>query len=161
MSLLADFFIKNSSIIIQAVFIIVGWVIVHRLSSKRDVQKTRRDIISSSIDKMCELVNLIVDDANAYHAHVRDEKKENKIKRQLNDLSIRAASLADLISENSCDPIWQQIRKFRQAITGNHFEDEHVSELPSSNHQFELIAEYEISLKRTLFELKHAQFKLD
>lgn len=157
---ITNFLFKNSSIIIQAFFIIVGWIIVHKLTTKRDVEKSRRDIISTSIDKLCELVNLITDDSNNYHLSKRNKSLENKIKRELTDLSIRASSLKDLINDKDCEPIWINIRKYRQSITGNHFEDEHIKVLIDSSEQFERIAEYDISLKRTLYELKHAQFKL-
>jgi hypothetical protein len=147
-------------LIIPAIFIISGWVIVHRLTAKRDLEKSRRDVIASSIDKLCEQINNIAQEAQTYHVNQRDISKENNLKRNLQDLSIRTSSLKDLIDNDSCQPIWKNMTKLKQAITGQHFEDEHIEALANQNSQFELIAEYEVALKRTLFDLKHSQFKL-
>jgi hypothetical protein len=153
-------FLEFFKLLIPAAFIISGWVIVHKLTTKRDIEKSRRDIIAISIDKLCDQINIIVQDAQSYHLSDRDIVKENNIKRNLQDISIRSSSLKDLIDIDSCQPIWTNLKKFKQAITGQHFEDEHTEILTNQNQQFELIAEYELALKRTLFDLKHLQFKL-
>lgn len=154
-----QFYLEFFKLLTQAAFIILGWVIVHKLTAKRDIEKSRRDIVASSIDKLCEQINVIVQDAQSYHLNARDVVKENNIKRNLQDISIRASSLKDLIDIDSCQPIWTSLKLFKQAITGQHFEDEHTDVLVNQNQQFELIAEYELALKRSLFDLKHLQFK--
>lgn len=146
-------------VLIPAIFIISGWVIVHKLTVKRDLEKARRDILASSIDKLCEQINTVVQESQIYHLNSRDIPKENNIKRNLQDVSIRASSLKDLISIDSCQPIWTNLKNFKQAVTGQHFEDEHTEILSNQNEQFELIAEYELALKRALYDLKHVQFK--
>jgi len=154
-----QFLVEFFKLSIPAVFIILGWLIVHRLTEKRDLDKSRRDIISNSIDKLCEQINNIVQEAHSYHMNERDTSKENNIKRNLKDLSIRVSSLKDIVGDDPCQAIWINVRKLKQAITGIHFEDEHTGSLANQNPQFESIAEYEVALKRVLFDLKHSQFR--
>lgn len=154
-----QFSLEFFKLLISAVFIILGWVIVHKLTEKRDIDKSRRDTISSSIDKLCDQINNIVQEAENYHMSERDFSKENNIKRNLKDFSIRVSSLKDIVGDNGCQEIWTNVRKLKQAITGLHFEDEHTGSLTSQDSQFEIIAEYEVALKRVLFDLKHSQFR--
>lgn len=155
-----QFLLEFLKLLVSAIFIIFGWVIVHKLTAKRDLEKSRRDIVVSSIDKLCEQINVVVQDAQIYHLNSREIGKENNIKRNLQDISIRASALKDIIAIDSCQPIWTNLKSFKQAITGQHFEDEHIEVLSNQNDQFELIAEYELALKRSLYDLKHTQFKL-
>ena len=147
-------------LILPTCIIIVGWVIVHKLTEKRDIEKSRRDIVANIIDELYDQISTIVEDAESYHTNVRDSSKENNIKRNLQDISIRASSLKDFIAIDSCQPIWTNLKEFKKSITGQHFEDEHTEALANQNQQFELIAEYELALKRSLYEIKHLQFRL-
>lgn len=151
------FWLDLFKIFIQSVFIVCGWVIVHKLTSTRDLEKSRRDIISSSIDKLCEQVNMISEHGVEYHLEDREKAKEQKLNRALKDLTIRVSSFKDLANENDCQQVWQQTIKYKQSITGQHFEDEHTSKLSSSNDLIENIAEQESLLKVALYNLKHTQ----
>jgi hypothetical protein len=153
-------YVEVSKTLLQFLLIIIGWIIVHKLTSRRDIDKSRRDIITASVDKLCEQINYIVEKSHEYHTSERSVARENEIKRNLQDLSIRASSLKDLINDNKCQPVWLNVRKLKQAITGTHFEDEHQKAITDLDSQFEMIAEYEMSLKRALFDLKHSQFDL-
>lgn len=145
--------------LLQIGSIFLGWWVVHHLSIKRDIDKSRRDTISSSVDKLCELVDKIVIAAHDYHSSERDSQNENFLKRSLQDLSVRASSLKDLLDYDKCKPIWLSVVNLKRSITGQHFEDEHIGKLDKKNIQFESIAEYELELKRNLFELKHSLIK--
>lgn len=152
------FWLDLLKIIIQSVLIVLGWVIVHRFTSTRDLEKSRRDTISTSIDKLCDQVNVISEHAVEYHLNDREAAKEQKLNRILKDLSVRVSSFKDLVVvENDCQQIWQQAIKYKQSITGKHFEDEHTSKLANSDEVIENIAEQESLLKVALYNFKHAQ----
>lgn len=151
------FWLDLLKIFIQSVLIVIGWIIVHKLSSTRDLEKSRRDTIATSIDKLCDQVNVISEHAVEYHLNDREAAKEQKLNRILKDLSIRVSSFKDLMDESDCQQIWQQAIKYKQSITGKHFEDEHISKLANSDEVIENIAEQESLLKVALYNLKHAQ----
>lgn len=154
-----QFFLELLKLIVPSIFIILGWIAVHKLTVIRELEKARRDIVISSTDKICEQINFILEIAQNYHLSPRDVTKENSIKRNLQDISIRLSSFKDLVDDKNCQQIWVNLKNFKQAITGQHFEDEHTQELTIENEQFELIAECELALKRALLEIKHIQFK--
>jgi hypothetical protein len=151
------FWLDLLKIIIQSVLIVVGWIIVHKLTSTRDLEKSRRDTVAASIDKLCDQVNMISEHAVEYHSNDRDIAKEQKLNRILKDLAIRVSSFKDLVNENDCRQVWQLAIKYKQSITGKHFEDEHTSKLISSHEVIENVAEQESLLKVALYDLKHAQ----
>ncbi len=144
-------------ITLQSVLIVVGWIIVHKLTSTRDLEKSRRDTVAASIDKLCDQVNMISEHAVEYHSNDREIAKEQKLNRILKDLNIRVSSFKDLVNENDCSHVWQQAIKYKQSITGKHFEDEHISKLICSHEVIENVAEQESLLKVALYDLKHAQ----
>ncbi len=144
-------------IIIQSVLIVIGWIIVHKLTSARDLEKSRRDTVAASIDKLCDQVNMISEHAVEYHLNDRETAKEQKLNRILKDLAIRVSSFKNLVNESDCQQVWQQAIRYKQSVTGRHFEDEHINKLTSSHELIENIAEQESLLKVTLYDLKHAQ----
>lgn len=151
------FWLDLLKIALQSALIVIGWIIVHKLTSTRDLEKSRRDTVAASIDKLCEQVNVISEHAVEYHSNDREITKEQKLNRILKDLNIRVSSFKDLVSENDCQQVWQQAIKYKQSITGKHFEDEHINKLTSSHEVIEVIAEQESQLKVSLYDLKHAQ----
>lgn len=152
------FWLDLLKITLQSVLIVIGWIIVHKLSFTRDLQKSRRDTVAASIDKLCDQVNMISEHAVEYHLSDREISREQKLNRILKDLNIRVSSFKDLVNENDdCKQVWQQAIKYKQSITGKHFEDEHVSKLLCSDDVIENIAEQESLLKIYLYDLKHAQ----
>lgn len=151
------FWLDLLKIFIQSILIVIGWIIVHKLTSTRDLEKSRRDIVATSIDKLYDQVNIISEHAVEYHSSDREIAKEQKLNRILKDLNIKVSSFKDLVCENDCQQVWQQAIKYKQSITGKHFEDEHINKLTSSDEVIEDIAEQESLLKVALYDLKHAQ----
>lgn len=144
---------------IPSVLVIAGWIVANILAKNRERDKARRDIIAKSSDSLCESIDKIFETANDYHSSVRDKKLESKLKIALQDLSERISSLSQLTQDGELQKCIALSVKFRQAITGNHFEDEHLAAL-DSDVIHECIASTSLSLKRSLVDLKHAQFPL-
>ena len=146
----------------QAAVVLVGWYVVHRLSITRDRDKSRREMVAKSADTLCDSVDNIFSDARTYHTSARDPSKEFHIKNGLQDLAFRIASLSKLIEEDCYHRLCiDGVMRFRQAVTKDHFEGEHVEPYDGSERQIESIAESALNLKRALLELKHIQFPLE
>lgn len=143
---------------IPSILVIVGWIVANHLAKNRERDKARRDMIAKSSDSLCELIDKIFETANDYHSSDRNKKLESKLKIALQDLTERISSLSQLTFE--CDKPEDCVQlsvAFRQAVTGRHFEDEHLGILESQGIH-ENIASASLALKRGLVELKHAQF---
>jgi hypothetical protein len=146
----------------QGFFVFVGWYVVNRLSITRDRDKSRREMVTKTTDSLCECVDKLFSDAREYHTKERDTAKEFHIKNGFQDLSFRIASLSKLVEEEHYHrPCIDAVIHFRQAVTKDHFEDEHIERFNGSEHQIELIAESALALKRSLVELKHIQFPFE
>jgi len=146
----------------QAIFIVVGWIVVNKLSIKREKDKARNDIIVKSVDSLCDLIDRLFDSARTYHSKAeRDRDAEVKMKMSIQDLSLRVASLQDLTgyipSYIECQ---DDVIRLRQAITSNHFEDEHTGSAELNSEIFQRIAEASLAAKRNLITLKHRQFSI-
>ena len=156
-----SYLLELGKLVIPSLIITYGWTKVHNLSILRDQDKARREMVSTSADALCSLVDTIHDEALLYHSQTRDKSKEAKIKMLLQDFTFRVTSLNKIASEDLCRSIWTHVIPLRKAITGNHFEDEHLKPLNENSNQVETIAEATLSIKRSLVELKHAQFPLN
>ena len=145
-------------LLIPSIIIAVGWAVVHKLSITRDQDKARKEMITSSADSLCELADDIYGLATTYHSSSRDKTVEAKIKMLLQDLNIRVSGLSRIAEEKLCIPIWNQVISFRRAVTGLHFEDEHLEPIEFPSDQFDSITNTVLGIKRQLIELKHSQF---
>lgn len=155
-----SFGIELARFALPATLVIVGWIVVNHLAVKREMDKSRREMIAKSADGLCETVDTLFEDANDYHSSARDQKLEVKIKIALSDLSQRVASLMQITQDTSkLTPCLTAVVKLRQSVTGKHFEDEHIEPLSNSS-LHEEIAEASLAMKRSLVELKHSQFPL-
>jgi hypothetical protein len=152
--------IEVAKLLLPATLIIAGWVIVHKLTVEREIYKARREILAKSADDLCTVVDNLFELANEYHSSDRDSKLEMKIKITQSDLSQRVCSLMQISSDNkSLTNCLATVVKLRQAISGRHFEDEHLGPISNGFIQEE-IAGASLSMKRCLVELKHSQFPL-
>lgn len=149
------------SFVAQAVVVIVGWIVVDKLSSRRDFEKSRREMLTKSADELAAVVDKLLVDGRAYHLASRDETAEISLKLALQDLGLRTMALSDV-----CDDIAQLsacrtgIAALRRAITGRHFEDEHLSTLLLHDEQLELIASEASRARHCYVRLKHRQYAL-
>lgn len=143
----------------QAVVVGFGWTVVHRLSAQRDRDKARREMIAKTADELSDVVSALISDAREYHLAARDLKLELNIKMTLQDLAMRVQGLSDICAEEKAlAPCRAEVAALRRAVTGNHFEDEHLGPLSESSEQFESIADVALRAKRRLLTLKHLQF---
>lgn len=146
----------------QAITIVVGWVVVHRLSITRDRDKARREIVARTTDSLSDNVDTLLIDAQSYHLSSRAQDCEIKIKMNLQDISVRLGSLTGICAHTnelvSCRSL---VINLRQAITSQHFEDEHQDSLFAGNQQIQDIAAAALRLKQALLHLKHCQFSTD
>lgn len=119
-------------------------------------------MVTKSADTLCDSVDNIFSEARSYHTNARDTSKEFHIKNSLQDLAFRIASLNKLIEEDSYHrPCIDGVMRFRQAVTKDHFEDDHNEPYDGHERQIESIAESALNLKRALLELKHIQFPIE
>lgn len=149
----------EKSQIIQIVGLILGWVIVHVLSSRRDIDKARREMIAKAADSLNDDVTKLFSSAKEYHTKNRDTVIEDSLKMSLQDIAIRTSLLGKVCSNEleilSCR---RAILDLRKAITSEHFEDAHTSPLSASANQIKAIADSVLRAKRSLQELKQQQF---
>lgn len=145
--------------IVQGIVVVVGWVVVHKLSAARDKDKARREIIAKSADGLMETLNEIFKKSIKYHSEKRDKSLEIEIKIILQDTVMRTVGLSDLRCEkSSLSRCLNEIKAFRKGITGNHFEDEHTEPFADNETQFQDIADAFLKAKRCFLTLKHMQF---
>ena len=145
----------------QAFVIGLGWWVVHRLSAARDRDKARREMVAKSVDGLADGLSGVLTDARDYHISVREVSRELKIKMTLQDLAMRVAGLAEVCADEAfLAPCRADIAALRRAITGEHFEDEHLGPLPDAARQLQSIAEAILRAKRSFLRLKHRQFPL-
>lgn len=148
--------------LVQALTVVVGWVVVHKLSAARDRDKARREMLAKALDGIAESLSEIHESARTYHLSPREPKDELRLKNALQDFSMCIIGLGN-ICENKAALARsnRDAGTLRKAVTGEHFEDEHVGALESGAPQMQIIAEAYLSAKRNLLSLKYAQFPLD
>lgn len=145
----------------QAIIVVVGWIVVDKLSARREMEKARREILARSADELATTVDRLMLDSRSYHLSARDERTEIGLKMALQDVALRTAALSDL-----CGDIAQLgacrsgAASFRRAITGTHFEDEHSEPLSLHSEQLELIASEALRARQSYVKLKHRQYSL-
>lgn len=145
---------------LPSILVILGWIVVNKLAVKREMDKSRREMISKSADGLCDSVDKLLEDSYAYHSSERDPKLEVKIKITLSDIPQRVASLNQLTQDmEKLTKCLKSFVKLRQAISGKHFEDEHGGAIKNGPIHEEM-AESMLDMKRCLVELKHSQFPL-
>lgn len=147
--------------VIQIVGLISGWVIVHRQSSRRDIDKARREMIVKASDSLSDEATKIFGVAKKYHTTARDPSVEDDIKMSIQDLSIRTSLLSKICKDAAELKICRNaVLDLKKSITGDHFEDEHVAPLESGSDQIASITESILKTKRAFLELKQKQFPI-
>lgn len=144
----------------QALVVVLGWAVVHWLSARRDQDKARREMLSKALDSLVDDLTELHQKARKYHISDRDESEEIVLKMSLQDVTMLLVSLNTL---NSAKPEYlancrSTVLQLRRAITGDHFEDEHLAPLPPSSRQLESMGAAFLSAKRAALAAKHAQF---
>jgi hypothetical protein len=151
--------VEMLKIFLQLIFICIGWFVVHSFSSKRDLDKTKRDLFIKEAESLNDSVDEIFTLARQYHLDSsRDASKEADIKMKLQDLSHRLSLLNKTsLHSNLLDCASKSFVNFKRSITENNFEDEHHISLKEDSDQFQNIAGYAIDLKHMILNFKHSQ----
>lgn len=154
------FLLELAKIGLPTIMVIIGWAVVNNQAVIREKEKARRELIAKSADDLCDSVDKLFEYANNYHSSIRDNKLEMQIKIAQNDLSLHVSSLVPITQDKlKLTNCLTSVIKLRQAVSGNHFEDEHLGPISNSSIH-EGIAEASLGMKRCLFELKYSQLSL-
>lgn len=144
----------------QAAVIAAGWYVVHKLTDRRDREKTRREVLIRITDALSDDVDDILACAREYHSADRNIGHELKLKMDLQDLGIRINGLSDVYADQAVLGLARsKLAALRRAVTGVHFEDEHTGRLAENSSQQLLIVEAVLDLKRTLLTIKNRQLQ--
>ncbi len=146
--------------VVNIVGLVVGWLVVHRFSKQRDLERARRELACSEIDTLLELVDEIFEAAITYHGgSTRDIRAERSIKMRLQDLAQRLSALRGT-SQGAAEITAAQRRvlALRTAATGSHFEDDFEGSSTSGEDSIASVTDAMLALRRDLVCLKHAQF---
>lgn len=142
----------------QAVVVGFGWVVVHWLSERRDKNKARFEAIAAACDGLMDDTNGLLTGSREYHLRERGESAEVSIKMTIQDMTAVTLSLSSICSDRAgLAQCRSQIALARRKITGQHFEDEHVSALAVSDSQLEDIALAILQLKQSILRVKYNQ----
>jgi hypothetical protein len=145
--------------LLQAFIVGFGWLVVHKLSSARDKDKLRREMLAKTADGLSEDLNKLLTQARDYHLKVRDKNVEVTIKIMLQDLSMRTVFLSDLCNDkDELRRCRTALINFKKSVSGMHFEDEHTEALEINDHFFEVMALEYSKVKSAFVKLKHKQF---
>lgn len=143
----------------QVTSVVCGWIVVHKLSAARDRDKARREMVAKSADLLSDQVGEIFLDGGKYHQGSRDLSLEVKLKLALQDLSNRTSALGSICDHSSeLTACRCAVLSLKQAITKDHFEDEHLEPVCHNASQLQAIAAETMRLKQALLKLKHSQF---
>ncbi|WP_343734480.1 hypothetical protein [Acidovorax sp.] len=143
----------------QAVVVVAGWYVVHRLTVARDIDKSRREMIAKAADSLIENLTDLLSEIREYHLNDRDFAQELKIKSALQDAAMRTTGLHQVCKERDlisrCN---SSLGAVRRAATMEHFEDEHTGPLGQRDRLFEDVAAAVVKAKQDILHLKHSQF---
>lgn len=95
----------------QAITIVVGWAVVHRLTVRRDIDKARRETVAKSADSLADSVDRTLGAAIKYHTSPRSVTDELQLKTGLQDLSNRILALGAISCDEAelarCRSLWK------------------------------------------------------
>jgi hypothetical protein len=151
--------LELGKVLIQTFAIVIGWIVVHWLSSKRDRDKSRRDIVGKALDGLGDDVTKFFSVAIKYHTNERDPSAEVIIKMTLQDIMARVNMLSDISHDETIIVLCMDaLLQLKKTVTGKHFEDEHITSLSMTDSQVELIAADVLVVKQQFLQLKHRQY---
>ena len=146
-------------VIFQTASVVVGWIVVHKLSVARDLDKARREMLIGVTDRLSNDVTGLLDRALKYHTTSRNTDIEQNLKLVLQDISSSTSILTEISSnDNELRQCRTAILGLKKSITGTHFEDEHNTPIPEGSEQIQAIASDALKLKLSYQRLKQRQF---
>ncbi|NRR29274.1 hypothetical protein HSX11_03655 [Oxalobacteraceae bacterium] len=145
--------------VLQFTAILAGWIVVHKLSVRREIDKGRRELVAKVTDELVNDIRELYLQAKEYHTNTRNTELSENIKFSLQDIATRAnllhGSVLNLADLRVCT---QAISNLRRAITGEHFEDAHDGPKKISDSQMYKINQAALRAQRVHFNLKLKQF---
>lgn len=151
---------RESMTIIQTILIIIGWIVVHKLSTARDRDKARREMLVKAADSLMQDTSELIKKSWDYHTKDRNKLLENEIKMILQDISTRTSMLSEISTDakelGSCR---SAIIAMKKSMTALHFEDEHETPLSEESSQIQSITAESLRVKQCLSRFKQKQFK--
>ncbi len=150
----------DSTTIFAAAGIVGGWAVVHFLSQRRDRDKARRELIVKTCDTVSEQISKIMASGIRYHVAVaRDVSLEIELNSVLKDLSAQLRLLNEVVRPKVDGVRSNALHKhLKQAITGQHYEDEYSVALDTADLQINVIIASASELRLYLAEIKFNQF---
>lgn len=144
--------------LIQVASVVAGWIVVHKLSVARDIDKSRREMLVGIADRLSSDVTGLLDCALKYHTNPRNTEFELALKLNLQDISSSTGMLSE-VSSNDVElrQCRAAILSLKKSITGSHFEDEHGSPIAEGSEQVQAIASDALKLKQSYQRLKQRQ----
>jgi hypothetical protein len=113
-------------VIVPSILVIVGWIIVHYLSQKRDLASAKRKAALEQCDAILEQAKKLSELAVAYHTSERDQVTEREIVAGFSLMGMSCSCLCELgIDESTQQSIASAHTDFKRAVTGQHFAGEH------------------------------------
>lgn len=148
-------------VLISTIIIVIGWVVVHKLSVARDRDSSRREMIIDAANLMMKDIDDVFIHSYNYHSSIRDKSIEIALKMSLQDLSYRITQLKDITAdENEIKLCRNTMLEMKKAISMKHFEEEHDGPIDQNSQQIQTIALTTLKLKQTFLKLKHNQFSI-
>jgi hypothetical protein len=145
--------------LLNVVFIVVGWVVVHHLSARRDQDKSRRELIVKACDSLAASVDALRSVASRYHTQSRQVAEERSIQLALQDLAQQFTELVSICDQrDQLAACRSSLTALRRAVSGRHFSDEHVSPVEPENEIVLDIDGATSDLKKQITRLKYRQF---
>lgn len=147
-----------AQILVQTASIVVGWIVVHKLSTARELDKARREMLAKATDSLSSDVTNILGSALKYHTTPRNTEVEQSLKMTLQDISGRVGLLSEV--SNNVAEIRQcraAIVSLKKSVTGSHFEDEHDTPMAEGTQQIQAIAADALRLRQCFQKLKQRQ----
>lgn len=147
------------NLLVQVTAIVIGWIVVHKLSAARDRDKARREMLAKAADGLSDDVGKLLITARDYHTQARDRRIEDQIKMTLQDISIRTSTLYQISTDTKeLAACRSSILSMKKAISFVHFEDEHTVPIELASPQVQSIVADALRVKQNFLKLKHCQF---
>lgn len=142
--------------IVGAIVAIIGWIVSHLLTVRRERDKVRRDMLTKDIDFTLDLTRITLEMVLDYHTSERSTQSERKILIQFERLGDRIISLPlSKPTQIDKDELSNLLIDFKRAATEAHFQEEHDWKLSGSSEQLALCQYNAARLENGLLRIRH------
>ncbi|MDH4867954.1 hypothetical protein SBO82_13375 [Alcaligenes nematophilus] len=142
--------------LVGAVVAIIGWIVSHLLTVRRERDKVRRDMLTKDIDFALDLTRITLEMVLDYHTSERSKQSERKILIQFDRLGDRIVNLPlSKSTEIGREELSNLMIDFKRAATGMHFQEEHDWKLSGSSDQLAFCQHNAARLESGLLRIRH------